>query len=169
MMPGRTLVLLRHARAEAGGYKGDYTRPLTARGRRQAEALGPRLAEVAGPFDIAMVSSAMRTQETYRLLAGRAPEYPRPRVVDELYEIGSRRLLETLRALPETARKVIVVGHEPTMSSLAALLHDATDDYGAQLSFGIPSATACILDIAREWEHLDGKAGRLRGILRPKE
>lgn len=169
MTAGKSLVLVRHARAEAAGHLGDRLRPLAPRGRRQAQSLGPRLAELAGPFDIALVSSALRATETYRLLAGTAPEYPRARVLDEFYEIGARQLLQALQQLPETARRVIVVGHEPTMSSAAAMLHGSRDELGPQLSLGIPTGTACIVDVATEWRHLDRNGGQVSGILRPEE
>lgn len=165
----KTLVLVRHARAEVEGDLGDRLRPLAQRGRRQATLLGPRLTDLAGPFDVALVSEALRAQETYRLLAGDAPEYPRARVLGTLYQIGARHLLQSLQELPESAQRVIVVGHEPTMSSLAWMLHDARDDYGPQLSLGIPAATACIIEVGVPWQHLDRSRGHVRGILRPQE
>ena len=169
MSPDRTVVLVRHATAEAGGALGDRARPLAQRGRRQARDLGPRLSGHVGAFDVALVSSAQRATETYRLLAADGPDYPEPRVLDELYEARARQVLGALRALPETVRRVIVVGHEPTMSSAAALLHDARDDLALQLGVGIPTATACVVDVAGAWQDLDRDGGRVRAILRPED
>ncbi|MGM0384382.1 MAG: SixA phosphatase family protein [Actinomycetota bacterium] len=169
MTEGRTLVLMRHARAEPANHLGDRLRPLAKHGRRQASQQGPRLAELAGPFDVALVSSALRAAETYRLLAARTTMYPTPRLLDEFYEVGARPLLESLRHLPESARRVIVVGHEPTMSSLAGMLHDVRDELVPQLAVGIPVATACIVDVGVGWGQLDRRRGHVRGIIRPEE
>jgi phosphohistidine phosphatase len=165
----RTLVLMRHARAEPTGHLGDRMRPLAQHGRRQASRQGPRLAELAGPFDVALVSSALRAAETYRLLAARDATYPRAMLIDDFYAAGARHMLESLRHLPESARRVIVVGHEPTMSSLAGMLHDSRDDLVPHLAAGIPVAAACIVDVGVEWGQLDRRRGHVRGILRPED
>lgn len=163
----KTLVLLRHAKAEPLGDLGDIHRPLATRGRDQARLLGERLAEEAGPFDVALVSAAARTRETYRLLAGTSPLYPAPRVDEELYGTTMRGLLRMLNGLEESAARVLVVGHEPVMSSLAHLLHRENDDVSTQLSLGIPTGTAVVLDVAGPWAELDRKSALVRAVLRP--
>jgi len=163
----RTLVLVRHAKAEVLGQLGDEMRALAPRGRRQASALGSMLAAVAGPFDLALVSSALRTQETYRILAGDSADYPKPRVLDELYQVNAHQLLGMLQRLGERDRRVVVVGHEPTMSSLAYLLHDSQDKMARQISLGIPTSTACILEVPVPWEELDRNRAHVREVVRP--
>lgn len=163
----KVLVLVRHARAEAEAHLGDAKRPLAPRGRAQADALGQRLASEAGPFDVALISAARRTRETYELLAKDSPLYPRPRILEELYGISVRHLLERLRLLDEVARRVIVVGHEPAMSGLAALLHDAHDEILPQVALGIPTGTACVIELPVRWSDLDRGAGHVRAVLRP--
>ncbi len=163
----KTLVLVRHAKAESPGKLGDARRALAPRGRRQAAALGPMLARIAGPFDRALVSSALRTRETYRLLAGDSDAYPRPRVLDELYDASARELLDILRRLDEKDRRVLVVGHEPTMSSLAHLLHDARDAMAEEISQGIPTSTACIVEVEVPWADLDRGRAHVREVVRP--
>lgn len=163
----KTLVLVRHAKAESPGSLGDARRVLAPRGRRQAAALGPLLAGIAGPFDRALVSSALRTQETYRLLSGDSDAYPRPRVMDELYQASARQLLGILQGLDEKDRRVLVVGHEPTMSSLAWLLHDSRDEIAEQISQGIPTSTACIVEVNVPWSGLDRNRAHVREVVRP--
>lgn len=146
---------------------GDRVRPLAQRGRQQSRTFGTELAEAAGPFDIALVSSSLRTKETYRLLAGDLPEYPSPRLLDELYDATTRSLLGALRLLDESYRKVIIVGHEPVMSQLAYVL-DGTRE-GQHLAMGIPTATAVVLDIPVTWADLDRNSSSVRAVLRPAE
>lgn len=163
----KTLVLMRHAKAEVGTELGDHARALAGRGRRQSSSQGERLAAAAGPFDVALVSGAQRTRETYELLAQGSAHYPPAHIVDELYNASVRRLLQLLRQLDESAGRVLVVGHEPTMSTAAYMLHDSVDQFTQQLAFGIPTATACVLDVAVPWAELDRHAGHVRAVLRP--
>ena len=165
----KTLVLMRHSKAEPYSALSDHMRPLAQRGRRQSRAFGEELSEAAGPFDVALVSSALRTTQTYKLLAGDLPGYPAPLVEDELYEATTRSLLERLRRLDESAQKVIVVGHEPVMSSLAHLLDDQRGDVGAKIALGIPTAAAVVVDVPGAWAELDRQSASVRGLLRPEE
>ena len=162
-------MLMRHAKAEVEADLGDKLRPLATRGRRQSSSFGSELAEAAGPFDVALVSAALRTRETYRLLAGELPEYPTPRISDALYDTTPRTVLAILRAMDETARRVLVVGHEPVMSSLAHILHDDRGEFASQLAFGIPTSTAVVLDIPVPWSELDRQRGHVRAVMRPAE
>lgn len=108
------LILWRHAQAAAG--EPDAARPLTERGRRQAERmarfLAPRL-----PADLrVIVSPARRAQETARAL-GRSFE-----TVERI--APGCGIEETLDAAgwPESERTVLLVGHQPTLGEVAAKL-----------------------------------------------
>ena len=132
-----TLVLMRHG--EAGFAARDRARPLTPRGRAEAASQARAIARVVGGIDVAVVSEAARTQQT--LAALRSAGLAVARVCEEasLYSRGGEGLLDTLRGLDGRgsegavresadaeagfeADAVLVVGHEPTMSTLAGLL-----------------------------------------------
>ena len=144
-----TLVLMRHG--EAGFAARDRARPLTPRGREEAASQARAIARVVGGIDVAVVSEAARTQQT--LAALRSAGLAVARVCEEasLYSRGGEGLLETLRGLDGRgsegavresadaeagfeADAVLVVGHEPTMSTLAGLL--ATREKGMPESRG---------------------------------
>lgn len=59
-----TLILLRHAKAEAHNLE-DFQRSLALRGRRQAIAVGEALTEEGLVPDLALVSAAARTKQTW--------------------------------------------------------------------------------------------------------
>ena len=108
------LILWRHAEAAAG--EPDAARPLTERGRRQAERmarfLAPRL-----PADLrVIVSPARRAQETARAL-GRSFE-----TVERIAPgCGVAEILDAA-SWPESERPVLLVGHQPTLGEVAAKL-----------------------------------------------
>jgi len=168
-MTARTLVLVRHAKAEPENGLGDECRPLANRGRRQASSLGPLLAAEVGPFDVALVSRALRTTETYKLLAATWDAAPEPDVRAELYSAGPRDVLGLLTELPDSARRVLVVGHEPTMSSLGHLLDGERSDLAETVAFGMGTANAAVLEVPVAWAELERSAARLVSLLRPAE
>ncbi|MFC4556448.1 SixA phosphatase family protein [Georgenia faecalis] len=165
-MTTRRLVLLRHAAAEHEGDLGDAMRPLSAAGRRQAGAVGPLLEAATGGIDLALVSTALRTRETYRILATHLSAPPRVVESDAVYEAGARSLLALLREVPEDTRCVLVVGHEPTMSTLAHLLAGSgREDLAAQVSLGMSTASAAVLEV-EDWASLDRSAAALVDLVR---
>lgn len=166
-----TLVLLRHAKAEPENGIGDAQRPLSSRGRRQAAALGPLLDSHVGTVDVALVSSALRTTETYKLLAASWPEdgAPDADVRDELYSAGPRDVLAVLAELPPQVERVLVVGHEPTMSSLAHLLNGERTTLADTVAYGLSTAAAAVLDVPVAWAELDRSTARLREVVRPED
>ena len=66
----RTLILLRHAKAEHDGPSGDASRELTSRGERQARALGPLLAAEVGAAAVADVDPEAARDTTDEIADG---------------------------------------------------------------------------------------------------
>jgi phosphohistidine phosphatase len=118
----RTLWLLRHAKAARGSGVADFDRPLEPRGRDAARRIGRHLAESGAHPDLVLCSSAQRTRET---LDGVAEAFDEPWVVleeRELYLASEGELLRRLQAVPEDARSVLMVGHNPGVAELAGIL-----------------------------------------------
>ncbi|MGH9078921.1 MAG: SixA phosphatase family protein [Acidimicrobiales bacterium] len=124
----RYLWILRHGKAASdapwGG--GDRERPLTARGRRDATALGNRLAEerpvlglegVRRP-DLAICSSAVRTRQTARLIAKAFSEGLPLDSYRSLYDADTGVVLRYVREIDDSLKSALVVGHNPTMYEL---------------------------------------------------
>jgi phosphohistidine phosphatase len=113
------LILLRHAKAEPHRTD-DHSRVLARRGRDEATATKPVLAELAPA--IAVVSTSARTRETWELAdPGGVPV----RYDDRVYEASVADLREVLGAL--TAESAVLVGHNPSFERLAWEL-EANDD-----------------------------------------
>lgn len=117
--PMRTLILLRHSKAVgAHEAESDRARGLTGRGRREAEAAGVAMKEAGLTPDMALVSTAQRTRETAeRALAGFALE---PRFDDALYHASPEAIWNAFSKCD--AACVVIVGHNPGVAELAAML-----------------------------------------------
>jgi phosphohistidine phosphatase len=121
-MSDRTLILLRHAKSDWSTAEPDLARPLANRGRRQAPDAGRWLAANIERVDLAVVSPAVRARSTWDLVSAELDVAPPMRIDDRLYGASDRELLTVLRELPDDLRTVLVVGHNPGLEDLAALL-----------------------------------------------
>src|SRR5690349_17097795 len=108
----RTLVLLRHAKSDWSVDACDADRPLSKRGRRQAAEAGRWLARHL-PVDLAMVSTAKRAQQTWRLACQEMPRTAPCRDASGLYTHDGNDVLRVVRSLPDMAHCVVLVGHNP--------------------------------------------------------
>jgi phosphohistidine phosphatase len=108
------LLLWRHAEAEDG--EDDLKRRLTQRGEKQARVMAKWIREHQ-PKDLRIiVSPAVRTQQTAEAL-----KLP----FETLRKIGPGACVSELIAAsgwPAASGSVLIVGHQPTLGSLAALL-----------------------------------------------
>jgi phosphohistidine phosphatase len=138
-MTARTLVLLRHAKAETPGDRPDFERRLTKKGEADADAAGSWLADEGLRPDLVICSPATRARQTWHCvavaLAQANPEGAAPEVHYEpgLYEGGRAEVIDLLRAVPEETSTVLVVGHNPIMSDVSLLLRPSADPHAAEL------------------------------------
>ena len=162
----RRLVLVRHAQAEPDGPT-DFDRPLSARGRRDADALGGWLASYGVSPDHALVSAALRARETWTAVAA-GGRWDLDGAEDRgLYAAGPDTALDLLRASPDGARTLVVVGHNPTMASLAHILDDGEGDPEATTEMaagGYPTCAAAVLAYDGAWADLDEGRARVEAF-----
>jgi phosphohistidine phosphatase SixA len=110
------LYLVRHAEAAAGDP--DELRTLTRAGRERARELGARLARERPPLDAVLSSPLLRARETAAAI-GRATGLPAE--VDERLAPGASA--DAVRAaIAGRGDRVVVVGHHPDCSEIAAEL-----------------------------------------------
>jgi phosphohistidine phosphatase len=128
----RTLVLLRHAKATHPAVVADVQRALTPRGHADAAAAGAWLANQRLFPDLVLCSPARRTRETWHgvaLALGGQASNASVAYDPGIYEATSGpELLDLITATGPEIGTVLVIGHNPTMSMLSALLDPAADD-----------------------------------------
>ena len=118
------LTLLRHGHAvPADAAQDDHARELTARGHREAGAMGERLLRAGLVPELILASSAVRTRTTARL-AALALGLPAAtiREQDSLYDAGEQTLWNVLLVNAGKSRHVLLCGHNPGISGLASEL-----------------------------------------------
>ncbi len=141
----RELILLRHAHAEpAENGLADIDRPLSPHGLAEAEAAGRWLQEQRLVPDRVLCSPARRARETLEAVLS-LTGYVEQRLEERVYEATPG----TLAALVDDHREVerlLVVGHNPGLERLVALMHSGqSGDYR-----GMPTASVAVLSLPME-------------------
>ena len=115
----RTLVVVRHAKSDWHHDLPDEERPLAARGRRDAPAIGPWVAAHVGPLDLVICSTAVRTRQTLALSGLTAGEV---RHDERVYAASYQDLMSVLDELPDEVGTAALVGHNPGLADLVLTL-----------------------------------------------
>ena len=116
MLRAVQLVIVRHAEAASGDP--DELRPLTPEGREAARALGERLRREGVQPDAVLTSPLLRARETAQELARPAGLEAEPDA-----RLAPGATAEDVRAAAqERGETVVVVGHQPDCSRIAAEL-----------------------------------------------
>jgi len=149
----RKLILMRHAKAEAKAASGDdFDRSLTERGYRDAVLMGKVLAEAGLTPDLALVSAAERTRQTW---AGVAESFPnaQARFDRKLHNAPSVTIHTAIETAAEEAETLMVIGHNPGIPmAMLELIIEAAEPASvldkARGSFPTASAVAFEFDEA---------------------
>jgi len=152
----RQLWLLRHAEAEPHGSREDSARRLTARGEEQARAAGAALRALGVGFEAILYSPKERALQTAELaLEGFDREVRELAGPCEPLAAGfdAAAALDLCRGLSPDGR-VLLVGHEPDLSTVVAQLTGGRIDFKK-------GAVAVV--------RLEGGGGELVSLLRPRE
>ncbi|MFI4925040.1 MAG: phosphohistidine phosphatase SixA [Vicinamibacteria bacterium] len=108
------LILWRHAEAEPG--EPDLGRRLTSKGLKQSERIAAWLEPRLPDTTRILVSPAARSEQT-ALALGR-----KYKTVDEIAPGASAAAVLAVAGWPDSREPVLVVGHQPTLGEVAAML-----------------------------------------------
>ena len=137
------LILLRHAEAEsAKAGEDDAGRPLNARGEQEARAAGQWLADHGITPDRVLCSPAARTRATAQLALEALGQAAAITTEDGIYDATPGDLMALLDQHGE-AGTLLLVGHNPGIEQLVALLSEGrSDEYR-----GMPPAALAVLHL----------------------
>lgn len=143
----RELILLRHAHAEpADAGQADLDRPLSSEGLAEADAAGRWLVDRGLIPDCVLCSPARRTRETMEAALVRIDAAQQGVVEQRLDDAVYEATAGTLAALADNYRqfgRLLLVGHNPGLEHLAALMHSGqSGDYR-----GMPPGAIAVLSL----------------------
>ncbi|MBW0015904.1 histidine phosphatase family protein [Mycobacterium sp.] len=166
MTDQRTLLLMRHAKSDYPEGVPDHDRPLAPRGNREAALAGDWLRAHAPTVDAVLCSTATRARETLGRTGIDAPV----RYSERLYGATPGTMIDEINTTSHDIGTLLVVGHEPTTSSLALIL--ASDDTDPALveriSLKFPTSAIAVLTVPCGWEGLEPGRAALTGFEVPR-
>jgi len=157
----RSLYILRHAKAEPlAAEGGDHERVLARRGEKDAALVGRALSALDEAPELVLCSSAARARQTAELAKAEG-DWRAPLALERgLFDATAETMLARLRALDAGVKRVLLVGHQPSLAQLIALLCGGEPDF--------PTAALARVDVAGTWSEVAAHGGRLAWLLTPE-
>jgi phosphohistidine phosphatase len=162
-------VVIRHSKAVSGEMP-DADRPLAEGGLRDASAGGRWLAEHRIVPDLAVVSPALRTCQSWEVVRDQLGDQGAGcRVVTDgrVYENSLDSVLAALRTAADSTC-VAVVGHNPSLHSVVVTLDADAVSTWPSLESSYPTSAIAVFDVACSWSDLRPGAGTLRDYVAPR-
>ncbi len=173
-MSKRTLILVRHAKAEKVMGKPDHDRELAPRGRKDAHAVGEWLRgelQAGAFFDMVLCSTSERTRQTLEEVCAGGAAVRETRFDERIYDGSAAVLIEVIREVPDTVHTVLVIGHAPGIPVLATVLaHNGagSTDVAERLSQGFPTSGVAVLGFEGPWATLEPDIASLQEFVVPR-
>lgn len=169
----KTLTLLRHAKSGWDDpVSRDFDRPVNARGKRASEVMGQWTREQGVSFDLVIGSPAIRVVETIEHFAIGYGETIAPLWDRRIYLASAEDLLEVIHDIPDTAERVLLVGHNPGFEDLALMLIPDVAGDTARDAVEEKYPTAALAEIrfdVAHWREIGAGMGTLAWFKRPRD
>jgi phosphohistidine phosphatase len=166
----KQLLLLRHAKSSWDDPDlDDFDRPLAERGLKAAKLMGRELAARDWLPDQVLVSSALRTRDTWRLVAAELPAHPRVVFANALYDASAADVLSQIRLADPSSGCLVVVGHNPGLEDLAKQLAGSGSEAKARKRIEEKFPTTALARFVFEGDWSGLSSGQLTHCLRPKD
>lgn len=152
----KRIYLIRHGKAEEGFGKTDFERNLMPKGEKKTRKTAAFLADNNISIDLMLVSMANRTQQTAGILAGilSIPE-TKIQIERSLYLASTNEMLDTIYGVDDHIDNLMLVGHNPGISSLASYLSNTDIDWM------LTSAVAAIELNTTKWNEIPNAKSKL--------
>jgi phosphohistidine phosphatase len=162
------LMIFRHAKAVPHGAAPDFDRALAPRGLEAAAEMGKMMADELLLPDLALVSPALRTRQTWEQAALALRGVP-VEFVDGIYDAHVGRLLRIVREAPDAVRTLVLVGHNPGLADLAQMMVGHGDRYAfARMRAKYVTGALAVIDFPVEhWAEVAPGGGRLDRYVTP--
>ncbi|WP_136619978.1 MULTISPECIES: SixA phosphatase family protein [Mesorhizobium] len=166
----RQLLLLRHAKSSWNDPGlDDFDRALAERGLMAARLMGRELAARDWLPELVLVSPALRSRDTWRLVATELPAHPQVVFAKALYDASAADILSQLHQTDPASNSLLVVAHNPGLEDLARQLVGPGSEAKARkkLEEKFPTSALARFIFESDWSSLS--SARLTHCLRPKD
>jgi phosphohistidine phosphatase len=153
----KRLVLVRHAKAETGGYDHDFSRALSERGMEDAPEVARELKKQGVEPDYILSSPAKRALTTARLFAEEM-NFPKEKIVERkglYHDYTTNDFIEMIQEVPDTAENLFVFGHNPFMYYLAQSM-------SIGFAGDMPTCSTVVIELPiNNWAEAEARKGKV--------
>jgi phosphohistidine phosphatase len=167
----RRLVLVRHAKTEKESNSGkDKDRRLDKRGLSDGALITTWLSENHITPDLALVSTATRTRQTWDILSEAFPKCETD-LRDDLYLASAIQIVRTIQKTAPRIKTLTIIGHNPGLHEVAwKLSGKATVADRSALAANLPTAAIAVITFPiTDWKNLMHEEGTLSHFITPKQ
>ncbi len=167
-----TLMIFRHAKSSWDDPSlADFDRPLAPRGMKAANAMANYMRESLPPPDRIVCSPAQRARETLAHVLPALNAELEISLDRALYDLGSARTLwNHVKSLKIQEPRLMLVGHNPLLEQLAALLIGSGEEADRKaLATKYPTGALAVIEFdAKTWSAVGPGSGRLVRFIQPR-
>lgn len=151
----KTLLILRHAKSswDDGGVS-DHDRPLNDRGKQEAPRVGLEMRRRGTVPDLILSSTAKRARKTAKKVLAAGEFSCELTLLPELYLAAPTTWLTVLRSQADDVQTLLVVGHNPGLEELVAVLtgQQVTLSTAALVEISVPIVHWAELAVTGQYE-----------------
>ena len=165
----KSLYLLRHAKSSwKDPGLNDHDRPLNKRGRQTAKMMAAYFRRAKIAPDLVICSTAVRAQQTLDPIIKATKKPPKIVLVRGIHEGAQRTLWEQLWNLPESAKSVLLIGHNPALRDLALeLAHTDLNKLLSSAGGKFPTGAMASFRFDGAWKALEPRGALLTSFITP--
>jgi phosphohistidine phosphatase len=153
----KRLILVRHAKAEAGGYDHDFSRTLSDKGMADAPVVARELVKRNMKPDYMISSPATRALTTARLYAEEF-NFPKDKIIERkglYFDFTTNDFIEMVSELPDSVETLFVFGHNPFMFFMAQNM--STGFHG-----DMPTCSTVVIELpSSNWSKIEPRQGKV--------
>ena len=169
----RTLILLRHGKAEQGDGRRDHDRALAPRGHGDARAVGRWMSDRSQTVDLDLVlcSTSERTRQTLEEVCDGGVSVKEARFDPRIYDASAGGLLDVLHEVADSVNTVLLVGHGPGVPVLAVALAQngaGSADVDKRWTHTFPTSGVAVLGFQGSWAALAPDMAYLSAFVVPR-
>jgi phosphohistidine phosphatase len=160
----KRLIIVRHAKAEQGGYDHDFMRQLSEKGRDDALSIALDLKRRNIFPDYIISSPAARALTTARIFAGEL-DFPEQNINEQkglYFDFSTQDFVDMIHGVPDQCDTLFVFGHNP-------FIYFVAENMSHNFSGDMPTCSTVILDFnTTSWKKVEPRKGQLLLHLYPK-
>jgi phosphohistidine phosphatase len=165
------LCLFRHAKSDwFAGASGDFGRPISARGERDAPLVGAHVVAQGWQPDRILCSPARRCRQTLEIVAGCLDNDPDVSFPAGLYDSSGADYAGLIGAHGGDAETLMIIGHNPMIHETALRLAiPGISPAATGLGRKFPTSAVSVLVFRTPWEDLTDHSGNLVAFVKPAD